>query len=242
MPTYVGNKRRKVMRGGGGAKKARISRRRPRAMRKTLMGRTLTALTNYDFKRSVYMPQVLNTQANTTMNFSFSATLNAVNLRYQLGAGTAGSAPYAVPSHTEFTNLFDYYKIKSVKLTFIPRVNSVDAANNIATYPAFPNVMLVRDYDDDALHTRDQLCQHNDMSLIVADKPFSYTVKPKFTYGVGSGGLGTITTPAAGVGSGWLDTVYDNINWYGVKGVVTGYQYTCFDVLADIIYCFKGAR
>lgn len=242
MPTYVGNKRRKLMRGGGGVKKARISRRRPRAMRKTLMGRTLTALTNYDFKRSVYMPQVLNTQANNTMNFSFSATLNAVNLRYQLGTGTPGSAPYAVPSHTEFTNLFDYYKIKSVKFTFIPRINSVNAGDVITNFPAFPNMMLVRDYDDDALSTRDQLCQHNDMSLIVADKPFSYTVKPKYAYAVGSGGLGTQTTPAAGIGSGWLDVLHDNINWYGVKGVVTGYPNTCFDVLADIIYCFKGAR
>jgi len=243
MPIYVGNKRRRIPYTGSSGKKARVMRRRPRSMRKSLMGRTLTAMTEYDFKRSVYMPQVLNTGTNLTLDFAFALTLNSVVFNYRLGTGTPGTAAYAVPAHTEFTNLFDFYKIKSAKFTFIPRVNNVDVTTTVASYPTFPNIMLIRDFDDATVQNRDIMCQHNEMQLYTMDKSKTYSlIRPKYGFGVTSGGGGAQSLVNAGIGGNWLDVVYDNINWYGIKGVVSGSQNTCFDVLCDIIYSFKGAR
>ena len=42
-----------------------------------------------------------------------------------------------LPNYTEFTTLFDQYRINAVKLTFIPRLSSADS-NPLATVSAIP--------------------------------------------------------------------------------------------------------
>lgn len=52
-----------------------------------------------------------------------------------------------LPNYTEFTNLFDKYRIKGVSIALVPRVTSYDANPN-ATLVAQPMIHTAVDYND----------------------------------------------------------------------------------------------
>ncbi len=92
--------------------------------------RSMTSTNVYNFKRTFRMPQIAFNVGTTLMyaqEFKFTD----------------------MPNATEFSNLFDLYKINLIKITFVPTATSADANPN-ATQIFMPNLMSVLDYTDAA--------------------------------------------------------------------------------------------
>jgi len=121
-----------------------------------------------------------------------------------------------LPSFTDFTNLFDSYKITGVKITWMPRYfdSSMGGANAYTPATATPNIWLCTDDDSDSNLTSQLQAMQVDRARMVKNpwKPFSMFVRPKFTREV------KVFAGIAGAnpGSGWLDTANSGVYHYGI--------------------------
>lgn len=158
-----------------------------------------------------------------------------------------------LPNYTEFTNLFEQYKINAVKLTFLPSYTGSDAnqatanAAGGAVFQFAPRIYTMVDKDGNpTIGTENAMLQRNDCRMIANPyKTFSiYIRKPAVQFEVGSG-LGF--AQAAPRASPWLDCDNYAVNHHGagVGGVLpsgssatAGLQY---QVVATYYMAFKGA-
>lgn len=116
-----------------------------------------------------------------------------------------------VPS--DFTALFDRYKITGVKATFM--FQQSDA--NMTGLAVLPTILYCTDYDDDVPPTYSQMRQKQNIKqkVLQAGKPFSIFYRPKLS--------GTVTADYANVAGGivgakgWVDTAIANADYYGLK-------------------------
>ena len=91
----------------------------------------------------------------------------------------------SLQNYTEFTNLFEQYRINAIKLTFIPQVNGCDAeqqASNAAggvAYNSNPIVYTIIDKDGSATtSTEDAMLQYGNARIIRgAYKPWTIYIK-----------------------------------------------------------------
>ncbi|AUM61688.1 capsid [uncultured virus] len=110
-----------------------------------------------------------------------------------------------LPNYTEFTALYDMYKINAVKITFIPKVTvstSTTSINNPDNYARFFSVI---DYNSATASTTDQLRQYQTARftrLLRTHKRYIY--KPKLLTSIS-----TSTTQ-------WLSTSTANANYFGL--------------------------
>lgn len=173
------------------------NRRKPRryALRKRRLGDNV-----YSFKRRVVLGNI-------------SSSCNAS------GVGTAGANGYAfaladLTSYTEFTNLFDQYKITGVKLDFIPFADNISwqVANNGAGISAPGGPLLISaDHDDSTPPaSANEMLQKQTTKVIPVGRRYRMFIKPKFNVATYSGGG---IAPA----SGWLDTGSVSVPHYGAK-------------------------
>lgn len=82
-----------------------------------------------------------------------------------------------LPDYTEFTNLFDAYRITSVKLKFIYSCTEVTGPSSVN---AMPQIFMVNDYDDAtplASYTAYQ--EYETFRIKRLDKPFKTVCKPR---------------------------------------------------------------
>lgn len=82
--------------------------------------------------------------------YSFVRTKQLTSINLQTASDTLGRITFQLDNldnYTEFTNLFQQFRILGVKLTFVPYVTSNDA-NPIATTYVMPNIHTVIDHDD----------------------------------------------------------------------------------------------
>jgi len=149
-----------------------------------------------------------------------------------------------VPNATEFTNLYDQYQIKGIKITLIPRANSADVINGSLVQP-IGNLWSVIDYDDGTAPTTiDTVLQYPNLKRTQMVKSHSRYFKPKYVQ--------QLYSSAAVVGYGnahpnsWIDCNSSAVEHYGLKfwvdlipTVGTTIQYD-----AHIIYylAFKNVR
>ena len=85
-----------------------------------------------------------------------------------------------LPSYTEFQNLFDYYRINAVKITFMPPYN-VQSMSDIAGAPGsmLPIVHSAPIYDDTGSPSGpSDLCQRSGYRRQILKRPLSFFVKP----------------------------------------------------------------
>lgn len=186
-------------------------------------------------KRSFYYPNAqIVTNASGLAGVAGSVALSA--------GPTLCTGPVAVtmPSYSEYTALFDKYKILRYKITFIPRYN--DATLSLAGMTA-PVLNWVHDVDDDTVATNiDTLVQYPGMRSKVLLKPFSIVMKypcvsPEVYNGVVSTGYGVKRSP-------WLNMAYPNIPHYGLKGMWSGAPQTTYycDVRVTWYFACKNQR
>lgn len=138
-----------------------------------------------------------------------------------------------LPTYTEFTSLYDQYKINAVKLTFIPRQtmsNSTATAFNGDNTARFFSAI---DYDDGTPPTSvDALREYQTARwsrLLRTHKRFIY--KPR------------IVDTSNYIISPWMSTSAPNANYFGLKVAIepTGVAFT-FGVEAKLYLSFKNVK
>lgn len=141
---------------------------------------------------------------------------------------------------TDFTNLYDMYKIMKVSYTLMPRGNSSDVGL-LAGAGGMTRVCSVLDYDDSlAPVSFNQMVQYNNIKWTSSTKNHSRTFVPKFLREV-STGLGTT---ASEIATGWINctnsTVYHRGIKVGIQAPTSGSA--VYDLVVKYTLGFKGVR
>jgi len=202
-------------------RRARRARRAPRRAPRVRRGRVPRSIIPsqpvHTFKRSYYIPAYASvTTANVYGAYAFN--LNDV------------------PNASEFTTLFDQYRINSVRWRLIPRGSSAEAGtnNNVG------KIFSVLDMDDGVAPTSiDQLCQYPSLKTTRTTSDHTRTLRPAFATTV----YNTSTLSAYGQRRGWIDADYSQVPHYGIKWCIQGTSGAqIFDLLIDYSLSFKGIR
>lgn len=133
-----------------------------------------------------------------------------------------------LPNYTEFTNLFDSYRIMAIKIKFIYTSNVTGQGS--ATGPINPAVVLpicytVVDHDDSvALTSQTDYEQYESCKVSRLDKPFTRYFKPCTTMMVYKDAVST----GYGISrrSQWMDCSQPGVPYYGFKMGIDPVQYT----------------
>lgn len=117
-----------------------------------------------------------------------------------------------LPNYTEFTNLYDQYKISRIKCKFSYTANSQNVTTS-AAITALPMFLSCIDLNDStALTTNADFTQYRSFKMRRFDKPVSVYFKPQFATAAYSGAF---TSYAAK--TGWLDCASPGVKHYGLK-------------------------
>lgn len=146
----------------------------------------------YLFKRHVDFGQlVIDNIADTFRTFNFSLQ--------------------DVPNETDFTNLYDVYKINAVKITFIPQMNTSISIGSINNPNANARFFSVLDYNDgNPLTTIDQAREYQSCKYTPILRQHKRYLRPKIM------DAGGVYNP----GNKWLATSNITENYFGVKVAV----------------------
>lgn len=119
-----------------------------------------------------------------------------------------------LPSYTEFTALFDQYRIVGVDMHFIPHQNTcpVTSANATTT-----NILIAPDYDDATAVNLAALLQKAGLKIYNFNKEFHFFLKPMIAAAAYSGTF----TSYLSMEPQWIDVASPSVVHYGVKTVMT---------------------
>lgn len=138
----------------------------------------------------------------TQFNILDTATINSFGLKFRL---------VDLPSYTEFTSLFDQYKIAGIGLKFMYSHNMSPVYD--AVDRSLPVCHTVIDYDDaEVLVNENDFLQYETLKTRRLDKTFSLYLRPMICDSLYQGAF-----TGYGVKRGWIDCSSLNIEHYGVK-------------------------
>lgn len=156
-----------------------------------------------------------------------------------------------VVNYTDFTTLFDSYKIEKVDfymqlLTNPEGFTEVNPGQtNLANEAWYPIMWYVLDDDDSVNPTLAQLREKQGVrrKVLRPNKIIKFTVYPKFQKVV----YATATTTGYGPAKGWLDCADAGVPHYGIKGCVDFHQNLSntqynIEVTAKYHLTFKGPQ
>lgn len=198
--------------------------RRKRLARPALRKRVAVKQPIHYFKRTQYNS---GWTANSTASDIFANYYGSLN---------------QVPSVSDFTGLYDQFKILAMKLTLIPRGTSSDITPVGTAAGQSVGVFSVIDYDDNAnLTSISQACQYQNMKMTRSHQQHSRYFKPRIDMG---------TVAAAGTQNavntrGWLDVATgSDVNHYGIKYAlqIAPNAVQTFDLKVDYYLAFKNVR
>lgn len=123
----------------------------------------------------------------------------------------------ACQEYSDFTQLFDRYKITGVKLKFMYQANSI--SNNTFGSPSAPMPLLTYAFDaDDAVappsRTSVQVKQYAREKLLNGNRPFSVYYKPRISKLVYNNALASAYTSSK---PEWIDCGNVSVPHYGIK-------------------------
>lgn len=186
-------------------------------------GRKIKQPVHY-FTRTAFSPNF--TQAVTT-----TASGNAIN--FQLGF---------IPSPTDFTTLYDQYKILAIKMQLVPRFTNAIVATG-GTNQILGNIWSVIDYDDTNTPTAvTELLQYQNCKRTRMDKIHTRYIKPRYNPPVTGGQV--VQTPTR---NEWIDIANANVPHNGIKfwfDQIAGPAGTqlSFDLIVKYYFCCKNVR
>lgn len=151
-----------------------------------------------------------------------------------------------LPNYTEFTLLFDQYKIDKVKLKLVPTFSTSDILNvaNHGSGTICPNVQSILDFNDSTNPvTENELLQYANRKLTRGTREHSRKFAPRFA----SAEYKTVLAFGYRPAKGYLNTVDYNVPHYGMKvyiDEVTGAQASAwlFRVYAEFWVTCKGIK
>lgn len=140
-----------------------------------------------------------------------------------------------VPNVTEFTNLFDQYKIDGVKIHFLPRGNTAEVGTNQGIVKFFSAI----DYDDiTAPGSINDILQYENVKTTRSTQDHSRYIKPKVAGLAYQTAVGNAYMPKRG----WIDCANTTVEHYGIKWALqqlpAGSQ--TFDIKVDYYLSFKN--
>lgn len=207
------------------APKRRLIRRKTMMKRRAIIPRSPRQPVQF-FKRSVYYS---GWTANSTTTDIFVNYFGALSV---------------LPNVSEFTSLYDQYRINGIKVTLIPRGNQSDIGTASGTVAQSVGVFSVIDYDDiNPLTSLNQAMQYQNLKMTRSHQIHSRYFKPRILNSVlANAGTGAVAN--AGSTRGWLDVTSDNIPHMGVKFVLqqSPNSVQTFDVKIDYFLAFKNVR
>lgn len=133
---------------------------------------------NYPRRKRVYKRYFRRkTRGVTNKIYSFKRTTESTTV--SVASGAALSVIYSpslsnLPSYTDFTNLFDMYRICGMKIVLTPNINM----NNVVTNQRF-NVFSVIDYNDLGAVTVAQAEQYQNVKRYINTRTMSRYFKPR---------------------------------------------------------------
>nr|WAE43196.1 MAG: capsid protein [Cressdnaviricota sp.] len=152
-----------------------------------------------------------------TMNLNSTLTNPTVGAWWCANATLNGNGNFNIaqlPNYTEFTQLFDQYRITQIKMTWTNQANTYQG-NNTPTLSA-PSLMTCLDYDDGtALLQRNDFLQYETYKARPFIGTHSLYVKPKVATAVYVGAL--TTGYAQTYGNPWVDSANPSTPYYGCK-------------------------
>jgi len=163
------------------------------------------------FKRKVYQPAAIT--VDPTID-------NGGYITFQLNE---------IPTSSEFTSLYDQYKIAAVKLEIIPRYNvgQSAAAVGAGTYPWIGQVFTALDYDGGAaLTTVNQLMEYQNVHMTRTTNIHKRYLKPRLLNNLDNQGIGAAHNPI----KSFVDSAFPGVVHYGVR-----YSIPQFAPLSDVI-------
>lgn len=145
-----------------------------------------------------------------------------------------------LPDVTDFTALYDQYKILGIKVQWLPRGNSSDIGvqGNMARF------FSVIDRDDDAPPASiDQLTQYESLKVTGTQHVHKRYFKPSVRREVATG-IGTTANEVAM--SPWIDVTNTNVKHYGIKIAVqppanAGIS-VIYDAMVTMYLAFRNVR
>lgn len=117
-----------------------------------------------------------------------------------------------VPNYTEFTALYDMYRINGVRWRLSPRANSAEAGTNQGLVKLFTAI----DYDDIVTPSLTDLLQYQSLKVTNTSKEHVRYVKPRIAAAIYQTGVGT----GYGATRGWIDCQNPTVAHYGLKYVL----------------------
>lgn len=164
-------------------------------IRRSMMSGKIKQPVQY-FKRTLWLPDWLVT-AGTADNFA--------SLKFNLSQ---------LPQYTEFTQLYDQYQIKGVRVELIPQFDSANMASTSSTNIINQNYSCI-DYDDVGIPTSmDTIMQYQNVRRCPSTKVMKRFLKPKVATQVYSTALTTNYSSKRNV---WLDCNQPDTEHYGLK-------------------------
>ncbi len=129
--------------------------------------------------------------ANTNDSWYFNLSngmISSIGKFIDSGPGTTSTVAYAaIPNYTEFTSLFDQYRIKSVRIRLMPAVTQSVAAASPPPLPVM--VYSTNDYNSTGVYADlGTLLQREDVRSVILDKPIEIQYKPRPILGALSNG------------------------------------------------------
>lgn len=126
-----------------------------------------------------------------------------------------------LPSYSEFTTLFDMYRLAKVKITFYPAFNVAAATDNAVPNrnPGIGRIYMVTDFNDSTPPTTvDSLLEYDKCKVRYLAKPVVHTVMwPRVASTIFQTGM----TAAYGTGKPmWINSAYPSVPHYGFKWAI----------------------
>lgn len=173
------------------------------------------------FKRTVWLPNWLSVASGSDQFASLKFNLSQL------------------PNHSEFTSLFDSYRINMVKVELIPQFDNANVGSITSTNVISQNYSVL-DYDDIAVPTSmDTLMQYQNLKRTPSTKVIKRLIKPRFATEMFNTGIAT----AYGPRRGWIDCNYDTVEHYGMKfGFTSNPQSQKYGLKATYYLAFKNVR
>lgn len=202
----------------------RIRRKAPRraliARRLMARRRVATAPRVHSFKRTWYSENYYSTGSVT------GAQGYGINFQFNM-----------LPGYTDFTSLFDQYKIKKVVFSLIPKISEASLALGATNNSALVNLHSAIDHDDSTAPTSiNQLCQYESYKTTRGHNVHTRVLVPKIELSNGA----STSTPKA---YQWIDTADATVPHYGVKlwiPFITASTIVYYDLKVTMYFDCKG--
>jgi len=165
-------------------------------------------------------PQIARRRFGTSKVYNFKRTAELANFSISAGAGFSAAA-YAfqlgnLPSVSEFTTLFDEFRINAVKVTFYPSANVSWVSGSSAT-PPLGELYTVIDYNSaDVPSSVNDMLKYMTLRRTFFNRPHSRYFKPRAVVtGVSDSATsngGRMCLPHRS----WFDCNTGNVRYYGL--------------------------